>query len=512
MLTLKKINEAINAISNSIDQDKWIEALSGAEIILEELEKFNKNSTVLHLRFNLASQFIDAGTYLQNETAISKGIKILEIDSEYYEREFNITYYYNLANGKLALANDCGYSKEKINFKNIELFNTAKNLYWKAFKLIKEDEKYDLYQQNLINLANILKQQFRFSEALQIYNIVIEKNTSYPQAWLNRSSCLEQFDNLLDHRTEKMIIEIIKGYDFACQSNQIPNDWKPFYENKSTYLRKQLGDNDLEKDEVETLKEYSTMSHFRQWCINKNLTLNIHGLYCSCIANERDTLTLFDNIIATTGIKIYEQYLNRIKSEFSLLRHLYYESLHSDNSTTDYESCYSELYENEIINLKNEKLRTCFRLCFSILDKLAIILCTFFKCTVQNNTSFNNFWFQNKNILDGLENPFLISINSIIHDLNDKYGEFGFYKEWRNKLEHNLLFLIPDDYECLNDQDHMYIKINHFENNLKNLIQITRSAIFSTVFTLLHEYRKNESNDNLYKKIVIGKKNFDIID
>ena len=172
MLTLIEINEAINAISNSIDHGEWSKALPRAEIILQELEKYEKNSKVLHLRFNLAGQLIDVGTYSQNKNSILKGIEILEVDSEHYEREFNVTYYYNLANGKLALANDCGYAKENVNFKNIELFNTVKNLYWKAFKLIKEDEEYDLYQQNLINLANVLKQQFRFSEALRIYNLV----------------------------------------------------------------------------------------------------------------------------------------------------------------------------------------------------------------------------------------------------------------------------------------------------------------------------------------------------
>ncbi|MFW2154110.1 hypothetical protein ACG94Q_23185, partial [Acinetobacter gyllenbergii] len=89
---------------------------------------------------------------------------------------FNVTYFYNLANGKLALANNCGYSTEEVSFKNIELFNEVKNLYWKAFKLVNKSEDYDLYQQNLINLANVLKQQFRFSEALQIYNLVIKQN------------------------------------------------------------------------------------------------------------------------------------------------------------------------------------------------------------------------------------------------------------------------------------------------------------------------------------------------
>ena len=413
-LELKKINEAINAISNSIDAEQYVAALLGSEMMLSELEKYDNSESVLHLLFNLAGQFIDAGTSLRNKSAVSKGIQILETHSEYYENQSNVNYYYNLANGKLALANDCGYSKDDVNFKNIELFNDVKNLYWKAYKLIKKQNKYDLYQQNIINLANVLKQQFRFSEALQLYNSVIKENTLYPQAWLNRASCLEKLDQLLDHRTEKMITEIIKGYKFACQSPLTPKTWTPYYKHKIDFLAKQLNSQNLDYDESETSKEYSLISEFRQWCIKENLTLNIHGMYCACIANERDNLTLFEEVISSENILKYEQYLNRIKAEFSLVRILYYESKFTESSRVDFESCYSELNEREIINLKSEKLRTCFRLCFSILDKLAIFLCEYFELTIKKNTAFNNFWHDHKLKLEEKENFALIAVNSLI--------------------------------------------------------------------------------------------------
>ncbi|MEZ2903304.1 hypothetical protein ACBQ24_11285 [Acinetobacter terrestris] len=217
-LELKKINKAINAISNSIDTEQYEEALFGCNIMQKELEKHTELDFSRHLYFNLAAQLIDVGTFLKRTDTVLKGVEILERHSEFYEKEYNVNYYYNLANGKLSLANNCGYSKEKVTFKNIDFYNDVKNLYWKAYKIIKKEDAQDLYQQNLINLANTLKQLFRFSEALQFYNIVIKENTIFPQAWLNRTSCLEQFDQLLDHRTEKMIAEIIKGYKFASES------------------------------------------------------------------------------------------------------------------------------------------------------------------------------------------------------------------------------------------------------------------------------------------------------
>ena len=89
-LELKKINEAINAISYSIDTEQYEEALLGSEIMLNELEKYEKSESVLRLFFNLAGQFIDAGTSLRNKNAVSKGIQILETYSEHYENQSNI--------------------------------------------------------------------------------------------------------------------------------------------------------------------------------------------------------------------------------------------------------------------------------------------------------------------------------------------------------------------------------------------------------------------------------------
>lgn len=251
------------------------------------------------------------------------------------------------------------------------------------------------------------------------------------------------------------------------------------------------------------------MTEFRQWCIKENLTLNIHGMYCPCIANERDNLTLFESVISSQNILQYEQYLNRIKAEFSLVRALYYEAKFTDSSILDFESCYSELYEQEIINIGSEKLRTCFRLCFSILDKLAVFLCQYFLLNIKGHVYFHNFWKDNKTDLENKENFALVAIHSLICDLNQKTGQFGFYKEWRNSLEHQILFLVPDSFEHSNDSTHTYVKISEFESSLQNLLQFTRSAIFSTVFAIVEDLRQKQPHDRENTtEITVHKKDF----
>ena len=508
-LELKEINEAIKAISNSIDTGKWAEALLGSEMMLSELEKHELSKYSLHLFFNLAGQFIDAGTVLTNKEAVLTGIKILEEHEDHYKKHFQNQFLYNLANAKISIANDFGYKNSLLTYDDSKLYSEAKNLYWQGFKTINEQSNPSLYCQNLINLAGTLKQQYRFSEAMFIYEKIALTKLDYPEAYINRSTCLEYFDKYLNHHSEKMIQEIIKGYAFSYLSPYTPTDYKPYYLQKIEFLKSQINDFDEDEEINKTYDELSKMSTFRQWCIKENLTLNIHGMYCSCIANERDNLTLLEGVISSRNILQFEQYLNRIKAEFSLIRVLYYESKFTDSSQFDYESCYSELTDQEIINIRSEKLRTCFRLCFSILDKLAIFLCQYFSLKIEKNTAFNNFWHQNKSVLESKENFALIAINSLIFDLNEKNGQFGFYKVWRNALEHHILFLVPDTFELSNDSTHTYVKITDFENSLQNLIQLTRSSIFSTVFAIVEDLRQRMPDDkNNSIEITIHKKDF----
>lgn len=248
------------------------------------------------------------------------------------------------------------------------------------------------------------------------------------------------------------------------------------------------------------------MTPFRQWCLKQNLTLNVHALYCSCVATERDNLMIVsNNPIARFDILKFEQYLNRIKSEFSLMRVLYYEAVHDESKQHDFETGFTSLPEAEVINLNVEKLRTCFRLNFSILDKLAIILCRYFDLKVSNKTYFTTFWDGNRDILESKDNFALIALRSIINDLsNQEKGQFHFYKKWRNKLEHDLLFLTENGGYAPNsiyfDTDAIWVKLNEFEENLLNLMQLTRSAIFSTVFAISEDLRQralNHSDENL---------------
>ena len=84
----------------------------------------------------------------------------------------------------------------------------------------------------------------------------------------------------------------------------------------------------------------------------------------------------------------------------------------------------------------------------------------------------------------------LTALYSIACDLNKKNGEFGFYKKWRNKLEHGVFSLTKSKYNEKLFESNMFIETTseeNFEAKTKHLLQLTRSAIFSFVFCARNE-------------------------
>ena len=400
-----------------------------------------------------------------------------------------------------------GYSSN-IDFNNIEDFVEIKSGYWKAIK-------YSTIQQDLlipeyrVNLGISLMRQFRIVEALQIFDEVNLLNQDIPQAWYNRSTTLQYLEGISGHCSLQLLEQIQKGYELASNSKTIPPQWIEIYKelcnSHSEYLNKSYETRGVSKDDRErdiAKEEYDKHSEYRKFCIKHHLTLSEHGLYCNCVGSERDELSIM-GIPVLGGNKIVEMemVLNRIKSEFSLARRFYYEYIKSEKSEELFhESCFTELYNSELLGIDIEKLRTAFRLCFGILDKIAVAVCEFYdiyptRKDKKVDVDFHNNLWRLKNDearreqFELIKNPGLLALYSIATDLNEhKDGEWAFFKEYRNNLEHNFVVIHEsetpsdtyDSHEFLDETK--FIKESDFIQHLEQLLQLTRSAVFSFVF------------------------------
>lgn len=528
-MKIQKIKEALQAISNSIDQGYFLEALQGCNLALPQVEKLNKDIEYYDLLLNLAGLYIDIGGWGGITKASIKGLELLEFNQEKFMKINSVNFLYSLANAKSNFLEQ-NNKLLAVNFSNVKDFVEIKNIYWQAIKSCKEKQVL-VPLEYIVNLANSLKQQYRFVEALKYYDEVSQLNKDIPQAWINRSELLIMINHVTDSLSIRMLKEVKHGYDKAVASEMVPPTWKPYYAGQSINVQKQIDEialsNHLDEldveDVLETQKEYEQHSDYRKWCLDKYLSLSEHALYCKCIEGDRDNITILSNIVGSELVASMEMVLNRLKSEFSFARHLYYESLSQPASfIIDRESCFSELMNDEVLGLGVERLRTSFRICFGILDKISVALCDLLNIPKQR-INFLNIWSQIPEKIKSSEvdqNYGLLALYSIATDLNvqkGKEGEFSFYKKWRNALEHDFIVVhkgaAPSDvYGSYNGftNDITLVSESEFLDGLLHVLQLTRSAIFSFVYAVRLHIKKDQPNKSeILGTVFINRKDFE---
>lgn len=529
-MELENINEEMSAISALIDAGQFQEALNHTNSLLENVENNPPDDHIYNqIMFNIAACLVDIGHMHGDEGAASKGLSIFEENQNAFidgvgERH----YYYNLANAKSNMVGEKNPYKQT--FDTIEQLVEHKSCLWKAIKASREEDGPDI-STHIVNLGNSLKQQFRIVEALTCYDEVNLKNEDIPQSWINRSETLMMLNTVTGSYSIQMLHQISKGYEIASVSNNIPPKWKEYYLQKAQNTSNMINEicerekivPDVHDVEI-TRKEYEALSEFRKFCLDSNLSLSEHGLYCKCSGSARDNLTIpTSSGISGDFVIPMEMVLNRIKSEFSFARRLFYEyKSRDDRFELLHESCFSELFNDELLGIEVEKLRTAFRLCFGILDKIAVAICELYDLyPPSNNVSFQSFWqlgqSDRRQKFEKVKTPGLLALYSIATDLNErKDGEWSFFKDWRNDLEHKFLVVhtadVPSDIYNSYDffKDIKFIQEEDFVLHLEQLLQITRSAIFSFVFSVRETATAGQEHKNaLYLQTEILRKDFD---
>lgn len=503
--------ESLKIISGHIDDGDFDKAETLCNQLLFAIEhNTEKSEKTYQILFSLAGFFIDLGHMSKRPDLSRIGLDMM---TNYQEVFLEIippsAFFYNLANAKSNLVSvEDPFS---LTFENIEELVDVKNDFWKAVKQERKEGRGSL--ELLVNLANALNCQFRLSESLRYYDIVNLCGLDIPQAQVNRSKALMMLSRVSKSYSGKMLQEVMDGYKVASKSKSIPASWSRYYENLSLHHESQLIERGLviEDNEKEaTQEEYENLSSYRKFCVENHLTLSEHGLYCACAGSARDNLSipLLQRSIGGEFVPQMEMVLNRIKSEYSLARRNYYEHLHPTQEDLDllHEDCFTELLNSEVLGIPIEKLRTSFRLCFGILDKIALAICELYTIKPKGEIYFQNFWRLNEDgrreKFEAIKNPGLLALYSIATDLNlHKSGEWSCFKDWRNSLEHGLFVVLEeesglDPYKSFSVAQER-VSLKEFLYFVEQLLQLTRSAIFSFVFSVRSLAIQNDTTDGI---------------
>ena len=472
----------------------------------------------------MKNTIIDIGEEGQIKEAIKEGIQILQNDRIHFSKFIHEgSTEYNLGNAKSGLFR-IQRTQPEFTFtpENIALLTEAKNHYWRGYKLFQSTNS-EIIPQLFINLANALDSSGRVVEAIQYYDKVLIENPVFPQANACRSEALMWLNTLSGTYSINLLWQAMQGFANAAKSNDVPGWLREQWVKKKDILQKDLLRHGQKKDDIdhdlqETKSEAEKHSPFRKFCLTNNLCLSEHSLYCNCVGASKDDLTIPKSIASIGGdfVPKMELRLNRLKSEFALARLLYFESDQTKWKSYENEVSFTELYEEECVGLRPEMLRTSFRICFGILDKIAHALCELFDLSeIGEPLAFERFWRpRGKKLsqkqqarwekINSIENYSLLALYSQATDLNSYTGEWGNFKSWRNALEHELLILTKgsgnslDIFEAMKSSRRVLtVDYAEFKDKTIHLLQLTRSAIFNFVFCVRTEGEKMLSGQGM---------------
>ena len=436
---------------------------------------------VCFLEIELANLLVDIGSKSFIKEPVKKRIRNIR------KRKNNYKYYeFDLGNAKSALFNIKRKNNgNKFKPKDIPILNEAKNHYWRAYKkLDNNDEKFKI--KLLTNLGQTLSTCGRVAEALQYYDRVLEISPEFSNANMSRAEDLRWLSELSITCDNKLRYEALKGYSIGANSRELTPSDRQYCKTCASRTIKILeisgySFKEIYKCAIAADSQYFFLNNYQQFCLDNNLMLSEHSLYCKCNNSCNDNIEIY-NFKCSKEPDFLEKMkviLKRLKSEFSFAKKLYYQSI-SNLETTQ---------ENE------EKLRTSFRLCYAILDKIGFAICELFNLATPNeNILFENFWNPKNNkdkrweLINNIEvNYPLNGLYSIANDLNQQDGEWKFLKEWRNKLEHKILIIGKKS-----DNSFDYVNIDEFNKNTLHLLQLVRSAIITFVLCVRTELLKEK--------------------
>lgn len=484
-------------ISNLLDTCQYDKAYNVLETAL--ITRHIKDYLILKA---IAGFFIDLGNESFNKKIVEKGLRILLDNKDNIKcvvTEDSINYCLGNAYQSLYKID----TEEISDFfpipENIETLFEAKQYYLKSFKAlnIKELNHYSI--QVLTNFGNNLINSGRYVEALQLYDTVLKYNPDFFYAQAAKADGLLIMVKVSQCPiTLALFIEIYRLFSEAeIHSNPFENVRDRIKTGKSYAYQFLSAQNfctsKIPHEIILNKEEYEKHPLKIKFFLDNFLSLSEHSLYCNCNGAEKDDLIILHSSLQSNNKKYaqLEVLCNRIKSEFCFSKELLYDYF-NDNNVSEETAHYENLVDGILNGINYEKLRTSFRLCFGILDKIAEGICYLFDFTMHKNESiyFENFWSAKKNHIRWHEinekrNIHLTALYSIACDLEKNSGEFGFYKEWRNKLEHGIFSIKDQNYfdgKLEEEKFSLKTDLNNFEKETLRLLQLTRSAIFSFVF------------------------------
>lgn len=298
---------------------------------------------------------------------------------------------------------------------------------------------YDMRSRLLTNLANELDHQGRRLEALVYYDDAISSGNV--NALLSKASCIYKLaESVYDgNHSYYFYREAAKYYreaffridDFHLTQKQGILD-NPFYNHFLKWFEEQESQHSADFPDINSIEvpapKTKKEKDYLKWCAKNRLFINdLNGISTSDVVNH-DVLELpsfstrFNPLLTHSEELSFHGHFDELKTDYCYARYLAFTACsmplfdeHFFNATFQH----VDTLDYEINNLKTNHLKSCFRISYSIFDKISFFLHRFFELdAVKNdrNADFRQIWFQDRKN-KGLKDRFVTSDNDYFRAL-----------------------------------------------------------------------------------------------
>jgi hypothetical protein len=258
--------------------------------------------------------------------------------------------------------------------------------------------------QILTNLANQLNTAGRFIEARALWSEALREQPTFWMARANRGRGLMYYAHALYDEGHMAVLALNAHKDLTDSLLHI--DEYPEFGDSSVRHVFATHASSIEKHfdlaEIEAsyrpdrfaLTEEGNERAYRTWCLQETLFLNpLNDLAPHAIA-ARDVLTLPNFVTKTNESPVLVGFFNQLKQEFVSARWLYFEGINAEETHfSDHDVLLYNTLDYPALGLDMEKVKISFRICYSLLDKIAYFLNYYLTLGhPEDRVSFRNVW------------------------------------------------------------------------------------------------------------------------
>lgn len=438
---------------------------------------------------DLAKQ-MDQAIDSKNKVVIEVAINQFLSHQENIEDAKKSVYYYILSNAYSALRHINYTSRKEVWNWNKDEYNREILYLRKGIDFLKFDDKTtDLKQRLLTNYGNTLNHYGRFVEASDEFKKAIEDAPFGMALYLNAESLRTYGGLLYDEGHQQVFLsKIMVLIEQALKYNLENGAQESCLNFKNVLSGYAIAPMDSEFYNSFALGKSKKEREYRTWCANNTLFLNpLNDLFSySIVAND---VLGAPSIVYKVGANPYfHSFYNHLKQEYVSARWSLFEGLNLESiHFSDYDTVLHETYDNAMYCFAIEKIKSAFRIQYSIFDKIAFFIVKYFQIDdlKDHQIDFKTIWYSDiktrkklREIFDAKENLPLLALFRMSKDFMVTKQPTDFDTE------------VPIDslaqrlWEIRNTIEHKYLKVQYFNFSQNDLNDISTVITYDELLEL----------------------------